>query len=507
MTETREGSQAPGEEPQAPQGDQLEQPNERSRESTVEPQVPVRPRITVCTLFPPLNPTRDQAIFFNQQCYAARMAGQRDVPQDLPIPPLAGIPNSGNGTNAQNGQGTSAQNTQGTDANGAGHVGSGPNTPRSSPEAEERRKDRETLDLIKAFELLSPSRKRKVGMMMSKDVEDSGTKDSLPSRPKKLLKLDSTDAAPTADVTASSPAILNKVYHENLLGRYYIPLTAFGNAILEEKSARPKFSYLEIYTSSADSKGKIHILDVDQFHDEKLMTIAQWHECYNNFFCFVPEFSTNRFLTRLKAHYNLISTHPKFNSLWSNFRAFDIWYRTHLIVTGKPHPETDYNSRLAAFDAVAEQAPIIQELHDKISLLEAQATSSSNSSSSSSNNSQRGQGAKKKKGGQGGRARGGRSFRDSSSSSHLCILCAGSHHLDDCTAERSAKGKSFFAKKDSSSRSGLCVRTTGASICAAWNCTRSGTNSRCGYGHDDAHVCSLCGSADHTALSRSCIEN
>lgn len=118
-----------------------------------------------------------------------------------------------------------------------------------------------------------------------------------------------------------------------------------------------------------------------------------------------------------------------------------------MIVTGKPHPETDYNSKLAAFDAVTEQAPIIQELQDKISPLKAQAAStlSSNTLAPPSNNSQR-SGAKKK-GGQGGRAHGGQPFQDSSSSSHLCILWAGSHHLDNCTAERSSKGNHSLPRK------------------------------------------------------------
>ncbi|KAH6887866.1 hypothetical protein BKA70DRAFT_1235816 [Coprinopsis sp. MPI-PUGE-AT-0042] len=486
---------------------QIQRNRSRSRSPTSAP----RPTLygTLSSLRPPVNPTREQIVDFNAKCYVARKSGQRGVPQDLPLAPLDGFPDSGNEIIAQDGQGDQLQNTRGTA--GAGHDGSGASTPRpSTPESDKRRKDREALDLVKAFDQLTPFRKRKIAMAIAQDAEASDGKD-LPSLPKKL-KLDSTEAVPTADVTAGSPILVNEIYADTLLGGHVVPLTTFSNRVLAEKSSRPHFVYIQVFSSrSSNAKGKVHILDSAQFDDEKTMTIPQFHEGYMNFLRYIPPIATLRFLSRLRSHYDIISSHPKFAELWPYFRDFDIWYRTHLIVTGKPHPESEYNSRLAALNAITVSQPEIQSLRDQITELKAQQGSSTSSSSTStppSSSHNRSSNKKKSSGsrGQGGRSKGKQPFRDSSSG-HLCIMCAGPHHLDDCTAEKSAKGKSLFVKKDSSTISGLAVRSTGAAVCAAWNCTRHGTNAKCGYGHDEVHVCSLCGSPTHTALSRSCIEN
>jgi hypothetical protein len=84
----------------------------------------------------------------------------------------------------------------------------------------------------------------------------------------------------------------------------------------------------------------------------------------------------------------------------------------------------------------------------------------------------------------------------------LCAICLVEGHAAwDCKVEKTPSGKDTFCRYDTSAKK-LVSRQHGDRVCVLWNIS----SNRCDKPHADGskHICSLCGSPNHTGRARAC---
>jgi hypothetical protein len=95
---------------------------------------------------------------------------------------------------------------------------------------------------------------------------------------------------------------------------------------------------------------------------------------------------------------------------------------------------------------------------------------------------------------------GGGSFRPKGNP--LCVLCIREGHTAyDCKESKTVVGKDLYCRYDAQERK-VITKQHGDRVCLFWNIS----SNRCSTTHPDGskHICSLCGSASHSARSRAC---
>ncbi|KAH6914142.1 hypothetical protein BKA70DRAFT_1217765 [Coprinopsis sp. MPI-PUGE-AT-0042] len=253
------------------------------------------------SLVTPVNPTLEEAILFNGSCYVAHLGSQIEVPAEINLTTFPEFQHTV----------TPAGNQSVVDAN----------------EIDDDEDSVKESDLVK--------------LQLDSDL--------------KKMTLFSSSARPKLEATSSQAISFPAIYKIMVDTGYNIPITGFTNVFLEAKACSPKFKYTEVVIESSESnaKGKIHILNWEQFKKEEDITVAKFYEAYINFLKFLSTVGNQNVVNCFCAHYNILSSHPRLHSLWSHIHNIDIWYQNHFFATHKDHPTLAYNLCITALETIA----------------------------------------------------------------------------------------------------------------------------------------------------------
>ncbi|KAH6907106.1 hypothetical protein BKA70DRAFT_1223931 [Coprinopsis sp. MPI-PUGE-AT-0042] len=391
----------------------------------------------------PANPSCDEMINFNTLLAQARTRGETGVPEDFVIPQVR--------------RQRVRTDEEEEDVPSTDDERDDEDSPPPKAEGPKRkRRDDDISAVIGAIQSFSPRTQKRFAKTFIKDVEgqDGSSKPSpTPVIPPQFILSSSADM-PSVEFM-DSEVTFDPAYAETMRLRYYLPLTAFSLNVLKDAAFCPDFKYVNVYCNvfstsdpSGKDKDKDRVLDPKQFPDEKKMTLAQFHECYHYFLEFLSKYRDSNTHKRFHTHYSIITTRGQTTTNFEDVLEVDIWYRNLYLKTRAPHPQFEYNLKLAHLESMGLQAPKFKSLQDQIATQQAQLNEAVSNGfvPGSSGSGGRGTALPGVEVVVNGGARGGRqSFQENLPP--LCLICRGAHAFADCNADKTIDGKTTPSPK------------------------------------------------------------
>ncbi|KAH6906641.1 hypothetical protein BKA70DRAFT_1455800 [Coprinopsis sp. MPI-PUGE-AT-0042] len=373
-----------------------------------------------------------------------------------------------------------------------------------------RKRNEDLFALASLMSQASPGTRRAFENLLFPDSESKRAKVSGPKPPTATILQSSGASKPSHRASVLNDAFIAP-YKDTLRLKHYMPLTAFLTSTIKAaaKSGKVEMQTIYVYSDNSTSMSKAYVMDASQFPDEEKMKFEEWIEAYSNFTRFLaePGVACANTVDLFRAHFKILSTHPHATSLFPAVIDIDMWYRRYILTVNNEHPEAEYREQIATIDAAHRAARSISwqpggNVASGSSVTLAQIPDTAPPPAPPAHGY--GSGGHGGRGGRGrGRGRGGfPSFQREKKL--VCLMCGDEHHFASCTAEKTKKGKPIFAKRDPGGPSGIVRRSNGAVICSSWNLSHDGRYTRCPNNHPEAHICSICGSNAHNAISGNC---
>lgn len=304
---------------------------------------------------------------------------------------------------------------------------------------------------------------------------------------------DSSKEAPAGEGLDSTYNFgIHSFIHDLLMAGQYCPLTLFTNANTERLHREGH----SLKRSKINVNGSpYHLLDLSQFENELDMDQLSWQEAYQRYLTWIKDIGDSVSLERWTNHFVTLS---KDDAVRKNFRAiieFDMETRQNYTLWPHRYDHADWLRRLQnkKYETMQDVMFRTQERLSRTELADRNTSSSARYEPYNSSSK-----AKSRKTDE------SESFRDGKSSKTtdpMCIICTRTgHRFSACTEETSSKGAQNYAKYADGA---LCKRSNGSQLCVTYNLNNPRRS--CKREHPEQHLCSFCGRAEHSALSRACI--
>ena len=345
-------------------------------------------------------------------------------------------------------------------------------------------------DILSTIMKLTP-RSKKAVVLLCGDKSDKQDISSSYTTPKILFSSD--NARPNPSRTARSYKV-HPLLVQLAETNFHVPLTLFTSDVTDrlwKNSAILTMKKIMLLSGT-----KATIVDPAQFPDEDHISIAEFHEAYQNLLEFQKQYGDEKFFQRSLNHYQFLCSTSHFAQNFRAIRKFDKDIRQELAFDPKEFNKEIYlmkfertKSEIFREEQREENDRLRRELGggpDRSFSDKARDRSHPYADSSSTGKA----GPSKDKPFPAG--------KNGSTAAVTCLICGRlGHRFTICTYTLTEKGTQVWAKWFEKS---FTARISGNAICINWNIF-----GKCSKPHPNHHVCSVCGNAGHHASSRSCL--
>lgn len=281
---------------------------------------------------------------------------------------------------------------------------------------------------------------------------------------------------------------------------FHLPLTLCTTDALEAVSRGTK--QLVMATHHDRDRQKKSVVDVRQWPPEEEMTSEEWRDAWPNLLEILNEVCEEGVYERFRQHHEFLNRQANFKTRFPGILKFDIALRRAYFVNAKCQPFTVGSGRYcqeltqACSDQAVERVMRLQERQTETPSVRYHPYPRGAGGSPQRGNT---------RGESGGKAKPFQGGRSSGSAGLLCLVCGTSgHKASDCTRTRTLGGRTTFAVW---ANGRLRAEAGGGDLCVRWNLRGAGgcQSTRCASSASGGHVCSLCGSPDHYAVSKRCL--